>query len=341
MNGSTRPQPVPLADLLEEWTHAGLLTARQAAALRRHGDRAVLLPARIHTGARAAALESLGYFGGAVATAAAITLTADQWSDLGTGGRLTVLGLAWLGLLMAGRLVPTPVASTGAAARVRSVLWLASVLSAASFLAVSGDAVISLEGPDLGVFVGTGTSAYVAALHGWWRTALQQIVQVAALGALAAALVAQLTESETLPGLGPWGVGVAWATLGLMGRAHPERRALVCGATMAVLGAMTTATADAGMVLLVLTLAAIVGTAAIARDPVMLGVGAVGTVVNVPQAVARFFPGSIAVPVALMLVGLFVVALAVVAARRSERASDAHPPVPGPPLVRHDGRRSP
>jgi hypothetical protein len=177
--------------------------------------------------------------------------------------------------------------------------------------------VIGLRGADLGVFVGIGTSAYTAALHRWWRTALQQIVQLAVLGALAAALIAELTDSGSLPGLGPWGVGAAWVALGLFGRARPQRRALVCGATMAVLGAMTTASADTGMILLVLTLAAIVGTAVLVHDPVMLGVGAVGTVINVPQAVARFFPGSIAVPVALMAVGMFVVVLAVASARRS------------------------
>ena len=311
-----RSNPVPLADLLDEWTRTGLLTAEQARALGQDRERRVLVAESDRAEARVYVLEGLGYLGGAVAAAAAITLTSQYWTGLGTAARLAVLAVAWTGLAIAGALLPVGGHRTGARARLRSVLWLASAPAAAAFLGVFGDASLGLRDADLGLLVGVGTSAWTGFLYYRWRAALQQIAALVASSGAAAALIAELTTSSALPGLGPWAIGVTWAILGWSGRTAPARLGLLAGATVAVFGAMVTAGTDAGMVHLIVTLAAIVLACLVLHDPLLLGVGAIGVVVNVPAAVERWFPASRMAPLFLVVTGLVVVALSVVAARR-------------------------
>jgi len=54
-------------------------------------------------------------------------------------------------------------------------------------------------------------------------------------------------------------------------------------------------------------------------EPLLLAVGAVGTLLVLPPVVVEWLPRSAAVPVVLLLVGLCVVAAAVWVARRRER----------------------
>ena len=51
------------------------------------------------------------------------------------------------------------------------------------------------------------------------------------------------------------------------------------------------------------------------RDLLLLGVGAVAAFLVLPPAVGTWFPGSLAAPVALLLVGVGLVAVAVTMAR--------------------------
>jgi hypothetical protein len=315
---STTPptRSVPLGDLVDAWLRDGLVTPEQASALLTDADRRVLLPTRLGTRARAAALEGLGYLGGAIAVAAAITVTAQHWDELGTAGRLTVLGAAWCVLLGAGAAVRAP-SQQGVSARMRTVVWLASTAAAAAFLAVLGDAVLDLRGADLGLLVGAATAAYAAGLVVWSPAPLQQVALMVALAGTAAALANRVSGSDSLPGVGVWVVGVAWSALAWSGLTRPPRLGLVGGAIAAIFGAMVTAATDPGMAFLVATLAAVVTAGVVLRDPAVLGVGALGVVVNVPAAVQRWYPGSTAAPLVLMALGLGIVALAVLAARRA------------------------
>lgn len=282
--------------------------------------------------ARSLVLEALGYLGAAIVLAGAIALGARYWSDLGETGRVLVLGAGAVALVVGGALVPVggrrgpeprdagPAAE--ARARLRSALWLAAAVATAATLGVAGDE-LGLHDADLAVTVGSGTTLLAGALWWRWPTPLQQAVTMVAAALTCSALIARQTSTDSLPGLGVWTVGVVWWLLARGGVVRPRRLGGTAGAVMAIIGAMATSggggVSDAGTWLVLLTLAGVVALGLVTGDVMLLGVGAVGVVMNVPQAVARWFPGSLAAPLTLLLLGLAVVALAVYAARRTTR----------------------
>lgn len=304
-----------LEELASEWARAGIITEGQRDSLvsahrgERLGESAV--PSRT----RALAFEGLGYVGGAIVIAAAVMLTLQYWADLSDVVRLAITGCAWVALLVAGAAVRVT-SPTGLARRLRSVLWLAAVAAAAVVASVIGDR-LALKDADLGVLVGCSAAAVAAILWWLWSAPLQQAATFVAAAGAGAALIAQQTTSDALFGLGPWAAGGAWALFGSTADGIARRLGLAAGSAMAIFGAMITAETNSGMVLLVVTLVAVAATALALGDLVMLAVGSLGIVLNVPQAADRWFPGSVAAPVALLAAGVLVIVLAVVAARRS------------------------
>lgn len=318
------PQTVELADLLDEWTREGLISATQATALRQDPHPRVALAGPSTNRARSVALEGLGYLGGAIVVAAGVTLAAQYWADLGSAARVLVAATAWTALAMAATLVrPDGGARAAAVSRLRAVLWLASTGAAAAFLSVLGDSVLQLRDADLAVLAGWGTTAYAAVVWWRWRTPLQQTATLVALAAAAAALLAQQTTADELPGIGVWAVGVGWALLAWRRHTVPQRLGLVGGPVIAVFGAMTTASSDAGTTLVIATLAMVMALGVWSRDPALLAVAALGIVLNVPVAVQRWFPGSLTAPAVLLVTGLAVVGLAVVMTRHARSAERA------------------
>jgi hypothetical protein len=72
---------------------------------------------------------------------------------------------------------------------------------------------------------------------------------------------------------------------------------------------------DAGIALALATVVALVVLALARRDLLILGIAAVAAFLVLPPAVSTWFPGSLAAPVALLVVGVGLVAVATVMAR--------------------------
>lgn len=316
------PEGMPLSTLLEIWVADGIISPEQRDRIAARGDVAVLLD---HTprqrASRSLATEALGYLGGVVVVVSTMLIADLYWQDLSLGSRLSVVGLAAAGLFGGGLAVPRRLGAIGD--RLRSVLWLATTISVAGFLAILGRDGFDFTGPDAAVLATTGTAAAAAGL--WWahRHLLQQIATMVAFMVAAVAAIADFVEPDHLPGVGAWLVGLAWLALGLRGRLTPRQPVLALSSAAAIVGAMTTLPTDWGFVLALVTVAGIVALAVQRADLLLLAVGALGTLGVLPAATNEWFPGSVAVPFVLLGVGLLLVAIALWTARRHRDRSDA------------------
>jgi hypothetical protein len=306
-----RDDGTALSVLLDRWVGEGIITAEQAALMADTGGlRVDEHPARHHRSSLV--VEALGYLGGVIVVASSLLIGARYWEDIGTGWRLAALGCAALGLLLGG--VPARTAIVGG--RLRSVFWLASTAAFAGFLTVLALDGLGVASRDAFVVVAAGTGVYAIALWVSSPTVVQQLAMMVACAATAASVIARADVPDTMPGLGVWGVGVVWALLGWGGLLKPSRVALVLGSATAILGAMLTAGSDAGTVLTLASVVAVVGAAVATRNLPLLGVGSLGLLANLPAAATRWFPDSLAVPIALLVVGAALVVVAVMGARR-------------------------
>jgi hypothetical protein len=134
----------------------------------------------------------------------------------------------------------------------------------------------------------------------------------------AGATVAQLTTDPQLPGLAVWATGVIWFLLGWRGTVKPRRPVQALAAAAALVGALMTLPADAGMVLALCTVAATVVLAVVVRDLLLLAVGALGALNVLPVVVNEWFPGELAAPLVLLVVGALLVTAAVYTAKRGK-----------------------
>lgn len=302
-----------LDDLLRRCVRDGVITPEQAARVLDYAD----LPATPAPRRSALVIEALGYVGGAIVLAGSVLVGAQYWGDLETTWQLVVLAGTALALLTAGAVIPSRSGALGV--RLRAVLWLASTPAVSGFLAVLGDQGLDLGDRGLPLLIASGTAAYATALWAAHRNVLQQAAMMVALAVAAATGLHRFFEAESLPGLGAWVVGVIWFSLGRAELLRPRRVVQVLGAATMIVGGMSTASSDAGMVLTLITVAAVVTVSVVVRDLPLLAVGALGALVNVPAGMSRWFPDSVVAAFALVVVGIVLVAIAVSMAVRGGR----------------------
>jgi hypothetical protein len=254
-------------------------------------------------------IEALGYLGGVVILVAAGLLADRYWSDLSTSARLAVLAGAAAVLLAAGIAVPHRLGAAGI--RLHAVLWLLSTAATAALLTLVGNDVLHWPGDDIALLTSAGTATLAGAL--WWRlrTVLQQLALFAALLATAGTATAQLNATSTPSGVALWGTGAVWFLLGWGGLIAPRRAVFVLGALGMLIGAGFTTPTDAGIGLALATVTMLVVTAVLFRDLVLLAVGAAGALQILPSAIVQWFPGDLAAPLALLVVGGLLVAAAI------------------------------
>jgi hypothetical protein len=304
-----------LADRLRRWVGSGLITPGQA-------ERILTAEQPVERPSRAPLVaEALGYVGGVLVLIGAVTATDRYWSQIGVGGRLGIAFGAAALLLATGAFVPARRADVGR--RLRGVCWLVSAALFGTGLALLGDEVLDLRGESITLLAAAGTAAYAAVL--WWRHrgVLQQAALLAALAVAAASTVVHLPNGDDDPvmGLAVWGVGVGWSVLG-WGRVIAARTAAyVLGGAAVVLGAQFTVEAGWGAALAVASVVALVAAGAWLRELVLLGVGAVGTLITVPAVLGQYFPDTLTVPLALVGCGALLVAAAAYTARLRRAAA--------------------
>jgi uncharacterized membrane protein len=296
------------------WVEAGVIGAEQGEAIlalegegREAGGRR-----------RAVVAEVLGYLGGVLAVVAGFVLGAESWDQLGRLGRVGVLAVVTGALLAAGwwlrgsegRVLP----------RLASVLWLGAVAGFAGLLAVlqEGRSDDALADPSLGV--AAGALVLAAVLYALERRVLQQLALFLAVVATMVAGGHRLGWSwETVEGYGFLVLGAAWLELGRRGLVGPRRTSEVLGSLAllsgpAVLDVEAVGPGDWGLWLgLGLSVALIVAGSALARN-VLLGIGAAGMVMFLGMVASEYW-SNLGAPLAILLVGLALVAAAVLVAR--------------------------
>lgn len=307
---------------VERWVAAGVIGREQGEAiLGMEGTAAGAAEAA--GGRRAVVVEVLGYLGGGLALVAGFVLGAESWAELGYWGRAAVLGAVTVVLLVAGWRLRTEEGRV--LPRLASVLWLGAVAGFAGLLAVllggrSGDAV---DDPTLAV--AGGALVLAAALYLLERRVLQQ---VALFGAAVATLLTAggefLVAWDGLEGVVLAVLGAAWLELGRRGLVVPRRTSEALGALAVVSGCEVLATVGRGSegfgvggwglwVGLGVAVALLVAGSAWRRN-VLLGIGTGAMVVFLAQAAGRYWE-DLGAPLAILLVGLGLVAVAVVLAR--------------------------
>jgi predicted membrane protein DUF2157 len=303
--------PADLAELLDRWVAAQIISNDQADRIRAN--------MAAHTPARTGSLvtEAMGYLGGVIVVVGLALATGWFWADLPTAARVGLTGAVAGLLLAAGAVVPARAGAAGV--RLRSVLWLAaSVASFACLSLLAGDG-FGWSGARLLVWAGGGACVVSAALWVWHPRVLQQ----AGLGffalVTAGATTSLITGSTVLAGVAVWAVGAVWCVAGALQAIPPARGALVMGAAAAVVGSVWVEGEGWGTAIALVTVAALVAAAVRARDLVLLAVASLGTLVVLPELVVRYFPGLLSAALTLVVVGLALVGLAVLTARRRRR----------------------
>lgn len=306
--------PPDLDAALRRWVDAGLIDPAQADAIR---EAETAGPAAARSSLLA---EALGYVGGVLVLVGVITLTGRFWDEFGAGGRIAVAGVAALALFAAGAAVPAP--HTGPSGRLRGVVWLLSVAALAGAVGLFGDEVLGLADDEAVLLAAAVAALYAALLWRRHRAIPQHVAFVAAfvvaVGSAAALLPANSGEP---PSLAVWGAGLAWMLLGWGGVVAPRAAAYVCGGVAVVFGSLLLADSNWGAAIAVASAALFVAAGVLERDLVLLGVGAVATLVAVPRVVAERFPEAVVVALVLVVLGIALVGTGLFVARR--RRADA------------------
>lgn len=313
------PAQAPLSTLIDEWVTHGIITAEQAARMRKSkGAKAWDAGPKGYPSRVSLAVEVLGYFGGVIVLVSTMLIAAQYWDDIRTGWRLLIMAVVAASLLAGGFAVPERLGDVGA--RLHAVLWLVSTAAVAGFLTLLGTEILtSWPAADVVLLISAGTTGFATLLWHLHRGIAQQIAMMIGAMMVAASAIADFVTSDALPGVGVWGVGVIWLLLGWGGLLRPRRVAVALGAAGALLGSMLTMAHDAGIVFAMMTTAAVVVTAMLFHDLVLLALGAIAGLQVLPAALTRWFPDSMAAPFALLLLGAVLVGAALGIARRRVR----------------------
>ncbi len=318
---------VPLDTLLGRWIDQHLITAEQADSIRATEKPGLpVAPVAVTAQARpeqpSLVIEALGYLGGVLILIAGALVTAQFWSDMSTATRVTLAVSASVLLVVAGLAVPRRGEDTeDVTGRLVAVLLTLGVVGVAASLALVGNEVLDLSGTDTGLLMTLG-AALVGGVLWWLRPSiLQQAVTMVALLAAGAVETARFDGDSSLPGLAVWAGGLAWFLLGWGEVLRPRQAVVVLGACALLVGSVMTMGSDAGIALGLATTVGLVLVAVLVRDLFVLAVAGAGAFLVLPPAVNTWFPGSLAAPLALLVVGAVLIAAALTVARGRGRAA--------------------
>jgi hypothetical protein len=323
-----------LDEQLTRWTAEGLIDAGQAVriaaaeAARLEPLGAAVSPDRPGTerpvpapAARRAPLaaEALGYIGGALAIVAGFSVIPMLWPGIPTGAELALAAVAATAFWAAGAVLRTD--GEPAFRRLRAVLWLLSTASLAAFVGVVAAQLWDLGATTAGLVTAAVVTVYAVLL--WWRTraVLQHLAMFAGTAVVAATGVASLAPGSGAwgPGLAVWAVSVLWGTAAYRGYLVPVSAGYVAAGIGLLTGAQMTMQTAAGHGLALATVAGLLAAGVVLRRVLLLGFGAVGIIVMVPQTATRYLPTSAAAPLAVFVVGLSLLGLALWLAKSRKR----------------------
>lgn len=273
-------------------------------------------------------IEIVGYVGAALIVLALAMGFSDIWDDMSGWARVIALGVVAVVLVVVGAVVS--VDRWPAAARLRSVLWTASVPAIGLVGGIGAQELFSW-GDQVSLVVGAAFATVAAAvLWSIWTRHLLHIATVASIATLAGS-AAFLFDEGTLAGVAVWGVGAVWYALAWGNVVRSSELGLALGAIAMIVGAMMALAAGMGSVnsvwLPLATVILTVGLAVFFRDLVLLIISAIGALQLMPPVVSQLFPSVFSAAIALLVVGAILVAAAIAVARwRATHESEAGRP---------------
>ncbi len=266
--------------------------------------------------------EALGYVGAALVLVAGVVVAQQVWVDMSPWAHASLLAVLAVVLLAAGAVVHgeprTPLGRLG------SFLWLLALGAVAGTASVVAEELLELQEAALGVAVTSPTTVIAALL---WRLRMRTLQEVAVVAGLTATSVTLLALAavplDDWGGLLVWSIGVAWFVLAWAGVVRPVRTGQVAGAVVALLGPLVMVGAGrGGLVLGVVTAAALVAASVALRETALSGLGVLGLFVFIPQMVFEFFGDQLGAPVALLVSGGLLLGVALWLARAHGHESD-------------------
>ncbi len=264
---------------------------------------------------RALAIEALGYLGGILAIIAGFVAVQELWPDIPTAAQLAFAGTGAVLLAIAGALIPFD--GEAALARLRSVLWLMSTASLASFVGVLAHQVWHADMTDSVLFAAAAATAYAIVL--WLRapSPLQHVGMFAAATTTAGLTVASVGPSLNAwgPGLAIWGLSALWAVAVHLGYLGSRNVGYPVAAVGLLVGGMMTRELATGQVLSLATVAGLLAAGVVLRRVSLMGIGALGVLFTVPETAGRYLPESVGAPLSLFVVGLVLLGIALWLAR--------------------------
>jgi hypothetical protein len=147
---------------------------------------------------------------------------------------------------------------------------------------------------------------------GIWAFRPRALQQAAMFGACIMTLIGAAPTEQTAATI-VWAFAIVWAVAAGLGRLEPARAGVVMGSIAALWAPISVA--PAGMWMGLAAALAILAASIPRRDPGLLGLGAIGTFLYLVRVVARLFGDTVGVPIALLVLGVGIVALAVWLAR--------------------------
>jgi hypothetical protein len=314
-----------LHEQLTRWTAEGLVDAGQAArieaaeAARAEAPRSPASPDEAGVegpvpgpAARRVpwVVEGLGYLGGALAIVAGFIVVPTLWPDIPTSAELALAAVAATAFWVAGAVLRTD--GEPEFGRLRSVLWLMSTVSLAAFVGVVAAQTWDFGGTSTAVVTAAVGTVYAVLL--WWctRFSLQHLAMFAGTAVLVGTGIARVAPGAGAwgPGLAVWVVSVLWGTAAHRGYLDPRTAGYVAAGIGLLAGAQLTMEMAAGQALALATVAGLLAAGVTLRRVVLLGFGAAGIILIVPQTATRYLPASAGAPLAVFVVGLSLLGLA-------------------------------
>jgi hypothetical protein len=307
--------PDQIACLLTRWQTSGLITADQAERIAAaESVTPVSGPSRPRPRTGSLIGEALGYTGGALIVAAVVLLMGRFWSDLSLGVRVIITGAAAVESWLFGRLISGRFGAAGH--RLRSVLWALSVGMSGATAGLVGADGFHWAPNNVAVFAGAVAAGYATWL--WWcsRSVLLHAATFAALTLTVGAAADHLDVlHEQAAGLGIWLLAISWLLAARAGIIAPRQLGSLLGAFVAIMAAQSTQQVRWGLLLAIVTAAALFALAVWQRNLPLLGIGALGVFLSVPATMQRIFPGSVGAAIGLLIAGALMMLCAVVVLR--------------------------
>lgn len=259
--------------------------------------------------------EALGYVGAALAIVAGVFIAQQFWADLTPWAQTALLGVVAVALLGAGAAVNGPIGTpTG---RLGSFLWVLAVAATSATFGVYASEVANIGDSDLALWVTAPATILAAVLWRLRERALQLITVTFGIAGVSMAILTRIDTTVVLwGGLLIWALGIAWMLLAYARVLAPLRAGLILGALGALVGPLFMFEHTWALFLGLGTAVALIVIGVGKGITVLGGMGVVALFVYIPRIVFEYVGDGLAAVVAMLLVGIVLVAVAIIVARR-------------------------